>query len=67
MTAVGKSGTAGTKFFQEYTLPTAECNSIDVEIWDGATAAGEGLVFHGITLEHDPYEGLPRLGEAERA
>jgi hypothetical protein len=65
LTSVKKTGSIGQRFNHQWHLETSYCNSIDVELWDGASGASEGLVFHGITLDVDPQDGLPRRGAEE--
>ncbi len=67
LTSVSKSGYPGQRFYQQWNLPQHHCNSIDVDLWDGATGAGQGLVFHGATIEFDNSPGMPRLAEKDTA
>jgi hypothetical protein len=62
-----KVGDPGKRLHHQVKMPVAYCNSLDIEFSDVASGASEGLVLHGITLDVEPSEGLPRRGADERS
>lgn len=66
LTVSTKSGVSGDRWYHRHNPPNLLINSLDVEIWDQATAPCAGLVFNGLTVEYDgPIPGLPRLSSKD--